>query len=465
MSNETKYYPLTSSHRLLTQAEGFVGKIYNNLCIMVNFEQDNIDPAIMEKAINLSIDRFPSTRVRRHDVKEGKKKVAMQYFVEKSETKCVCLSFKNDDKMYKYIHKLVRTPFPHDYQDCDLYKVFLVKRANGRYSILVCFYHLIADAYGIIKFIEDVAKVYKSLKDNTEMPEPFLPILPAYQESWDYEKSPRREKDLAFWKDFYMSKPVAQYATINGFHDKYAYIPGKKYGNYLNIFNIKATQSNYKIPKELNERVETFAAQNRFSAKIIYLLALKTWLSKQTDMTEEFFLLDLCANRSKKITAKTGGSFASNIHFYLDAKNSMKFIDACKYTVEWEYKFLKHRRTSQSDIEPIINERTNIDKVFDKGWVRGTSAFLFTYQPYFTTGNDDFKMSVERFTTGKSPMPMYITVMPTDTYSGETNVNYEYMTKNHTEENIAEFHSFLLKFLDKATSNPQMTLSELMNVE
>lgn len=465
MDKETiKYYPLTSSQRLLIQAEMLVGKIYNNLCVMINFEQDDIDPAIMEKAINTSIDRFPSTRVRRHDVKEGKKKVAMQYFVEKPETKCACISFKNDAKMYKFINKLVRTSFPHNYQDCDLYKVFLVKKANGRYSMLICFYHMISDAYGIIKFTEDVTKVYKAIKNNTEMPEPFLPVLPAYQELWDYETSPRREKDLAFWKEFYESKPAPQYATINGYKDKYTYVPGKKYGNYINIFNIKATQSNYRIPKELNERVENFAMQNGFSAKIMYLLALKTWLSKQTEMTEEFYFLDLCANRSKKTTAKTGGSFASNITFYMDAKSSMTFIDACKYSVEWEYKFLKHRQAIQADVDKVISAKVNIDKPFDKGWVRGTSAFIFTYQPYFTTNNNDFKMSMERFTTGKSPMPMYITIMPTDTYSGEMNVNYEYMTKNHTEENVAEFHNYLLRFLDKATSNPEMTLAELMNV-
>lgn len=464
MSSEIKYYPMTESHKLLLQAEALTGKTYNNLCIMINFEQDDIDPSVMEEAINKSILRFPSTYVRRHDVKEGKKKVAKQYFVEMPESKCISISFKDDKKMYKYIDKFVKKPFPHDYQDCDLYKVNLLQRANGRYSLLICMYHLIADAYGIIRFVEDVINVYKALKHNTEMPKPFEPLLPAYQIEWDYETSERHAKDIEFWRDFLDSVPAPQYATINGFHDKYAYIPGKKYGNYLNIFNFKAKQTNYRISKELNERVETFAKQNKFSAKIIYLIALRTWLSKQTDKTEEFYVLDLMANRSKKIVANTGGSFASNIHFYFNAKNSMTFLEACKYTSVCQYKYMRHGKAYDREVGDLIAKKVNLDKKFENGWVRGTSALLFTYQPYFAAKDNEMKMSIERFSTGKSPMPMYITIMPTDTYSGEMNVNYEYMTKNHSEENIAEFHKFLLKFIDKATSNPNMTLNELMEV-
>ena len=464
MSEEIKYYPITASQKVITLAEKFVGKTYSNICTMTNFEQDDIDPETMEKAINMAIDRCPSSRLRRHDFKENKKTVIKQYFVEQPETKCECVSFNNDAKMYKFINKMVTKPFPNKSQDIDLYKIYLVKRANGRYSILVCFNHFISDAYGIIKFIEDVKDIYIALKNNTEMPEEFLPLLPAYQEVWDYETSEKRQKDIEFWKEFFGSRPAPQFAALNGFRNKKTYIPGKKYGNFIYIFNTKAVQTNYTVPKELNDKVNAFAAQNGFSPKAVYLLGLKTWLSKNCDMIEEFILIDLAANRNKKKFAKTGGTFADNQPLYLDAKNSLSFIDACKHTVDTEYKIMRHGQSLQEDFDPIIKERVQIDKMFDKGWVRGTSAFLFTYQPFAEPGKSGIKTTTERFTSGKSPLPIYITIMPTNNFSGDMNINYEYMTKVYKEEDIAEFHEYLLKFLDKATSNPEMTLTDLMNV-
>ncbi len=463
MNEEIKYYPVTASQKVITLAERFVGLTYSNICTMVNYEQDDIDPEMLEKAINMAIDRCPSTRLRRHDCKEGKKKVIKQYFVENPETKCECISFKSDDKMYKFINKLVKTPFKNKAQDVDLYKIYLVKKANGRYSMLTCFYHFIADAYAIIKFIDDVSNIYKALQTNTEMPEPFLPLLPAYEDVWDYETSDKRQKDIEFWKEFLGSRPAPQFAALNGFRNKQTYIPGKKYGNFIYIFNTKAVQTNYTVSKELNDKVNEFATQNGFSPKMAYVLGLKTWLSKNSDMIEEFILIDLAANRTKKKFVKTGGSFADNQPLYLDAKNSMTFIEACKYTANIEHQIMRHSQSLQEDFDPIIKERVQIDKMFDKGWVRGTSAFLFTYQP-FASGEGYLKTTTERFTSGKSPLPIYITIMPINNHSGEMNINYEYMTKVYKEADIAEFHEYLLKFLDKATSNPEMTLIDLMNV-
>ncbi|MGN0475096.1 MAG: condensation domain-containing protein [Acutalibacteraceae bacterium] len=459
------YYPLLKDHGSLILAEGLAGKIYNNLCVIINFDQDDIDPDIMENAINQTILRYPSTRLRRHDTKENGKKVVKQYLVDEPETRCVRLSFKSDKKLNKFVRKLVSTKFPNNYQDCDLYKVYLVKKANGRYGVLMCMYHLIIDSYGLAKFSEDFSNIYYAMKNNTEMPKPFKPLIPAYQTVWDYETSKRHQADIEFWNDYWDNIPaLPQYAALNGFENKQTYIPGKKFGNYLYIFNCKAVQTNYKIPKELVERTDALAKEGKFSAKMLYMLAIRTWLSKNTEKTEEFLIVDLLANRSNPKVAKTGGCFASGMPFYMDAKNSMTVIEACKYTSECQFKFYMHSKLYEEDCSARLEQRMEYGKKFEKGWVRGSSAIIFTYQPRFMETDGNYKISCERFTSGKSPMPIYITVMPNDTYSGDMNVNYEYMTKIHKEEDIAEFHSFLIKFLDKATSNPELTLGELMDM-
>lgn len=462
--NNIKYYPMTSAQECCLLAESLTGKVYNNLCIMVNYDQDDIDPVIMEDAINRAILQYPSSYLRIHSFKEGKKKVLKQYFVDKPDNMCEVLSFDSDKKLYKYVNKFAKKNFPNNYQDCDLYRINLIKRANGRYSIIICIHHEIADAYAIISLFNYINETYKALKDNTEMPAPFEPLLPAYQELWNYEKSPKHAQDVEFWKNFWNSVPLPQYATINGFHNKHAYIPGKKYGNLIYIFNINAKQVNYKVPKDITEKVDDLASSYGISPKILYIVAIRNYLSKQTDKTEEFVISDLLANRSKKSIAKTSGTFAQMKAFYLDAKNSMTFSEACKHTAKAQYKYFLHNKLSPWEMTEQLQKNLKIDKIFDKGWVRGDSAILFTYQPYFAAIDEKFKLSIERFTSGKSPMPIYITVMPTDNYTGKMNINYEYSTKFHKAEDIEEFHQYIVRFLDKATSNPNLTLDELMEV-
>lgn len=469
MENEIKFYPLTPAQVGTLSIEQLCGRIYNNLCIMVNFEQDDIDPKKMEEAINLSIERDPSKTMRLRNFKEGKEKVIKQYFVEKPESKCVTVSFDSDKKMYKFINKQHMKPFPNDFQDCDLYRVALIKRANGRYSLLVCMYHLTCDAYSIIKFVEDVVKVYISLTQNTEMPAPFAPLMPVYEELWAYTDSSKHEKDITFWNEYWKKlKQVPQYSTLNGFHDKSgAYIPGQKYGNMAYVLNNKATHVNCKVPKELLEKMQAFCMQHGFSDKMLYVLAFKSWFAKQSDRNASFILNDIVANRGKKSFANTVGNTSTGIVMALDAPNDMNIVDACKYTLNNQLSTYKHCMTINMERDAGLYGLMGLDKVppVEKFWLKGTSSVLFTYQPYIPLGQYNMKVSIERFSSGSSPFPLYMTVMPTDTYSGDMNLNYEYMTKIYKEEDILKYHKYLLKFMETAIANPEITLNELIDLD
>lgn len=469
MEKEIKFYPLTTTLEGVMRTEPLCGRIYNNLCIMVNFEQDDIDPVLMEEAVNKSILRFPSTVVRLRNFTEGKTKIMKQYFVDAPESKCMTASFDSDKKMYKFIDKIHLTPFPNDFQDCDLYRIALIKRANGRYSLLVCMYHAIADAYGIISIVTDVLSVYKALRNNTEMPKPFAPLMPAYEELWGYHTSVKHDKDLAFWNKYWTDlRHDPQYITLNGFHDKSgSYIKGEKYGNMIYLLNFKATQVNYRLSKEMTEKIRDFSIKNGFSDKMLYLLALQSWFTKQSDKNLAFTINDVMANRGKRSFAKTGGCVSTAVLFGLDVPTELNVIDAAKEMLKAQLGCYKHCTLLSDESDVIAVKRMGLDQAKPmKGmWIRGNCSMLFTYQPYVPMDELDLKMSIERFTSGTAPFPLYMTVMPTDTYSGEMNINYEYMTKIYKEKDIVRFHKYLVKFLETAINHPELTLDQLIEMD
>lgn len=489
MSNEIKYYPFTESQYVVRQAEGLCGQIYNNITILLNFDQDDIDADLMENALNQAIERFPSAKTRVHDFKKSELEaieghevkvnpiltksnpnqtdpiIPRQYFAESTDVKCERMSFKSDKKMYKFIDKFVKTPFPNNYNDCPLFQVILVQRESGRYAALLKFYHVIADTYGLLKYCEDFVMIYKSLKEGTPMPKPLLPILPALEEAWSYEGSEQEQKDITFWNEFWHSVKTPQGATLNGFDNKKCYIPGKKYNNLINLFNTKAKQVNYRISADLTNRVNEFAAENNISPKIVYLLSLFTWVSMHCDNYDAFTFNDISANRSKLKFSKTSGSFASSMWHYLNAEDSLTFTEACNKVKSNYFKCAKHALLNNAVLTTELAKIIEIE-AFKLPWVRSTIAINFTYQPYIMASSDQtLKMSMERFASGKSPMPLYAMFMPTDNYTGEMNLNFEYCLSMHSKKDFDEFYPFMLKFLDTAVSNPETTIGELKKLK
>lgn len=457
------YYPVTTSQKDIIQGE-LVGKQYSNICMLFHFDT-KIDADVMEKATNAALERMPTARLRKHNFKDEqnpKQIVTLQYFSDEPIEKVKRMSFKSEEKMKKYLAKYSKKPFPNNVQDVTLYELILIDLPEGKNALYCKMNHFINDAYGIMQLAKDVIGIYDAMIKGTEFPQAPTPALPAFEEQWSYEGSAGEAKDQAYWDEFWTTHELPQWTTLNDADKDIQRIPGKKYGNQFNVLHTKAEHVEYPFKKELVERVNKYAIENGVSAQVMFLLAYRSYLSRNAGNIENLVLQTMNANRSKKVSQRTGGTLVTGYMFYFDVKNSETFADACQYTSKKQLEYYKHCKIHCEKAEVKLDANIPPEEKFVKFNIRDWTTNMFTYQPYAVDLDTDVKFRMERFTSGITAMAVYLTIMYMDNYTGDLMGCYDYSTYTLSKEKIKDFHDFICSFLDKAVSNPNLTLAELM---
>ncbi len=457
------YYPVTSSQMNILQGEQ-VGPQYSNICMLFHLESQ-VDMNILEQAVNTALERMPTAGLRRHtfkDEKNPKKKEILQYFVNEPIQKATTMSFKSDEKMYKYLKKLSQKPFPKKSEDIPLYQVILINKADGKNALYCKMHHFINDAYGLMLFASDVLEIYKAMLNGTQLPEAPTPALPAFEDQWNYLGSKKESRDKEYWDNFWDSHELPQFATLNDYKNDKQRVPDQKYGNYFNIFHTKSDYIALPFKKSFVDKVNEYAISNGISPQILFMLAIRTYVYKVSGHAQHQVLQTMNAQRSKKNAKTTGGTLVVGNLFYFDVKNSESFADACKYTSNMQIEYYKHWGIRTHLCKEHLDANIPQNQIFSKGWVRGWSPNMFTYQPYQIAADSDIKFRMERIPSGITAMSLYLTIMYMDNYSDDLMGCYEYSTYNLTEETIRTFHNYTIEFLERAIANPEKTLDELM---
>lgn len=464
IKNGVTYYPLTSALKNVVAGEK-VGIAYSNLCMLFHIETE-IKADVMESAINAALERMPTINIRRHDFKDEqnpKNIITMQYFSDEPVKKARLMSFSNEKKMYKYLDKLSKKPFDNKGCDVPMYDIILISKPDGRHAIYCKINHFIVDSYGFMMFGKDVMEIYDAMLIGKELPPKLAPVLPAYEDQWNYVGSKNEKKDSEYWHKFWETHSEPQFISINDIKSDKLFIPGKKFGNQFHIFHTKTKHISLVLKKELVDRVNKYSLENGISSQILFLLAFRCYMYKLCDSEPEAILINgTTANRSKVSAKNTGGVLAGACLSYMDVKSSETFSAACRYTANQHMEYYKHARADIGVQDGDI--KAKILPIFEKGWVRGYSSNIFTYQPYFVNADTetDMKFRLERILGGVSPMPVYLIIMPMDNYTGNMYANYEYVPYAVSEASVNACHEYMVKFLERALDNPEKALSELM---
>lgn len=451
MKNEKTLYPLTSAQHLLYYAMKFSLKpAVINISTMTHFESD-ISPELMLEATRLALKRNRSSSTRLVKVKgEGIK----QYFSDEEPQGLEILDFskKSEKDFEKFIQKASGTAFPNHALETQLYNIKLIKKCGGSYALFMCVNHIALDAYAIMQMVSDILKIYAALRDKQPIPENKNNPLPALELDQKYAQSPRRERDIDFWaNEVFKTEP--HYTSVTGL--KYLK-KGHRYGTTLKMLHPGAKHINKTLDKKIVDAVNDYARDNMVSPQCVYMLALRNFLSMESEKQEDVMINQMLTKRTNKGLKNAGCTLAQAIEIRLNISNKLRFKEACAAVNNLSLRYYRHSGLSTLDIKKYGESK------YKKPIPCGYISTNFTYQPYMVEKVEGVPVHFSIHSTGANTMPLYLTVIGLD-YSGNLTFNYDFNTGFVSDDDIGKMHKYIVKFLTKALENPDLTLEELMN--
>lgn len=450
---ERKYYPLNESQKVMFLNLSFsYKKAIVNICAAVDLFSE-IDPDVMLKAMKTSLRRNKSAgyRITKRD------KQIVQYCVENEEPEhinLVDLSDKNDVHREKIYNKWSSTPFPNGTKDTQPYRLNLVKKDNGFYTIYLCVSHIFFDAYAVMRMLNDVFAVYHAMLKDEPLPECNIDSLPAYEIDYKYGETDKYKRDYKYWDETVLGTEP-HLTTIGGLGSS-EFKKGKNSGTTLRLWQIKGNQINLPMKKELVDKINTYALERNMSPQNLFYLAIRTYLSKVCGNQEDVAIMDNLARRGSLVQKNGGGTLVNVVMLRTQIPNTTTFEEGCSIFNKTCREAYRHGNMPYAHVINMYSQKYQV------GPMDGYTAFSTTYQPVIGVDTGDIKYSFRRLSNGASTLPVYLTIMPKDNFSGELLFNYEYSTGFTKEENIYKVHEFITEFLTKAMENPKATLEELM---
>lgn len=450
---ERKYYPLNKSQQVMFVNLNFsYKKAIVNICALVDLFSD-IDADVMLKAMKTSLKRNKSAGARL--TKRGKEFV--QYFVENEEPEhisLVDLSDKNDEEREKIYNKWGSAPFPNKNRDTQPYRLYLVKKDNGFYSFYICVSHIFFDAYSVMLMLNDVFAVYRAMLSGEPLPPCIIDPLSAYETDWEYEKSEKRSKDIKFW-DEQVFDTEPHFSSIGGLNSK-EYKKNRNSGAFINLLRVKGDQINLPFEKSLTDKVNNYAMENNMSPQNLFYLAIRSYLSMVCGGQEDISIMNNLARRGTVAQKKGGGTMVNANFIRTIMPNTTTFAEGCRIYNKTFKNAYRHGNLGFNDVTAVYQKKYKTNPL------EGYFSFSVTYQPVIGVDTGDIKYSFRRMPNGADLMPLYLTIMPKDNFSGELLFNYEYLCGYTKVEDIYKVHEFIKTFLDKGIDNPETTLEELM---
>lgn len=454
MSKQPTLYPLTYSQQTmyLNLKYSFGRKQIVNISTIMHIDAE-VDVNLLLQASYMAIirNKAAATRLR----KVGKE--IKHYYSEQAPEPILVLDYsdRTQEEFDEAVTRFSATPFPNNALDTQLYRLWLLKKPDGFWGVHLCVNHIAFDAFALMMTASEILKIYVCLRDNKPIPPSKCDPIACIEKEYEYMQSERRKKDMAFWNndpDAFGTEPL--YTTVNGKNDG-DYIKGKRFGKTLKLGRTRGAHKNYKIPKELVDRVNELAVKLGVSSQSLYLLAARSYLSKTNENREDVTIYVNTARRSTIVQKHAYGTRVHGLPFRFNFPNILTFTEAAAKIHAIQLKYFAHVNANTLEVVDLFHKKFNVPAL------EGYATLYFTFQPYFLSLEDvDLPVRLTIHSNGACAMPLYLTVMALDN-SGELTCIYDHSIQFLKPGVAYAFHKHLLKALYTATQDPDITLAEL----
>ena len=428
-------YPLSSSQMNIWNLEqAFKGTPMNNICESIRI-RGTFDAAVAAQCLNLVLESDGSLRTR---IFMGDDRVPVQYEAAFVQEQFPVLDFSLTDQegMRRWEESITREVMP--VIESPLYQFIIIRIGEHEGEILVKTHHLISDGWSQVALINKIAVTYLDLLEGKPAR---LEPAPSYRLHVEAEKkyaaSGLHKKDRAYWQE--LLKNVPQPVSLKEYHSADISPVGHRRTFYLS--------------EVLNHALSAFCTGHRAAPFAVFYMAVAIYL-KRTKGAGRFCMGAPVHNRSTQSDRKTTGMFVSTLPFFSELDESWSFEEFNGYLTDRWMDLLRHQKISYAEISAMAREENpDVNRLYHL-------VLSFHNSQAYKSHNTQVAFLGQWHYSGYQAEHICIhlnNIEDEKRYS----VNYDYLTQLFSEDEIENFHNYIINILSQALNWPERPIREL----
>ena len=447
--NKTLYAFNYSQDIIHLQTKYALFKRVANILFSVTFDE-GFDEALMKQALQKLMDRNDCLRMT--FIKDGK--TIKQYFDDqRSIGEIPSVRFETAGQKDAFIRRF-RKKMVNVYKG-ETMKPVLVTNPSGKQEVLIKISHYAADTYGIGVLVNDLAGIYKALKEGRELPPEPGKFTTVLQKDAEYRDNPEAlQKDIDFFKEYYEQRHP-EHPTYLGLHgdDNARWLKLKKKGKFwLPFLFIRCDTEGYQfvIPASVSDKVASWCESHEISMNSFFFYVTAIAHALKNDKMPHQLPLELMNCRATVADRKAAGTKVQSLSVYVtvDFKQSFDQNIAALYADQTE--LYRHTRLSYLEIEAMQH------KLWNYPMTSQIINYCFSFIPMAMPEG----ISLQVYSNGKGALVTYM-AMIYDINTHEIYVNYDVQTRMVTPEQMVDFQNLLIRVSETVLANPDKPLEQL----
>ncbi|MBQ7875849.1 MAG: peptide synthetase [Clostridia bacterium] len=458
-----KCYPLTAAQRIHNYTIKYCPP--QVLCIGTGlYFQFDINFEVLKEAIREACMRMESMRIRFTQDEDG---TVYQYIApfEDRDFPLVDFSDWREEDAHREMEMWTHEPFERF--NSPMNQIVMVKLPNGYNGVYLKVDHMIMDSSSLIAFDRDVLEIYSAKMFDTDMPKDMASYIKQLEKDLAYEdNSPMLQKDEEFWLgEINRDEPI--YTDFSGIHRledqrKASGNPNQRSAMVVSR-NPEAGISTFHLEKEPSERLMNFCVENNITPVCLFMMGLRTVLSKFNNNEKDISVKSCIARRGTLLEKRSGGT---RIHFFplrTIIEPETTFIDAIRIIQNEQNRLFRH-----ANYDPIAHTM-NRGRLLKLTPGASYECMSLTYQPLTLKQQKgeidvpDINYKSMWYSNGVAGQPLYLTVMHRVEDNG-LNFNFEYRYDAVTEHEMEYFYYYLCQVLFRGIENKDRTVGEILDI-
>ena len=426
-----KTHPLSFSQKNIWDLErAYGGTSINNISTTL-WIQGRVDFTLLQKTLNLLLEKDPSLRTR-ITLENGEPVWSAAPYVRENFP-IFDFSGAGEKGLKVWEDTLTREPIP--LLQGPLYRFVLFRAGEHSGGVFIKIHHILSDGWSQALVCNRIARVYLELLYGEEAG---LEESPGYelhvQEEQEYVQSGHYQKDQRYWKE-----QLSHYHMPSVIKD----LKGAE-------ISPVGRRVSFRLPQHLNHAIYTFCMENRVAPFAVFYMALAIYFKHIRG--EEVFTIGVpIFNRTSYVMKQCTGMFVSTLPFINEVDGEWTFREFNEKLAESWYELLRHQRFPFKDITAMANAPDG--RLFQ-------IALSYQDSSVYESHDTSVTFSGRWHYSGYQAEQLCIHLSNLDS-PRKYAVDYDYLTQFFSEEEIAAFHFCLMNLLSKAFANPNMKICQL----